>query len=171
MANNKNYSLQLIVCSGIMLILNCLFCALCHAQTVPSAELINNAKRYDGKTVIYTGEVIGEVMERSGGMYAWANVNDGVNAIGIWLGKELTGIKNGNIGSYKSRGDIIEIEGVFHRSCIEHGGDLDIHAVSLRKVKDGLVISEKINAGKRNLAIGLTGGLCLVLILNRLKRK
>lgn len=171
MKSNKVYSLQFTAYSSIMLVVNCLFCALCYAQTVSSAELINNAKRYDGKTIIYTGEVIGEVMERAGGMYAWANVNDGGNAIGIWLDKKLTGIKTGNTGSYKSRGDIIEIEGVFHRSCIEHGGDLDIHAVSLRKVKDGLVIPEKINIVKRNLVIILAGGLCLVLILNLLKRK
>ncbi len=163
---------QFTIYSSMMFIVNCLFYALCYAQAISSAELINNAKRYDDNTVIYTGEVIGDVMERAKGIYAWVNVNDGVNAIGICLGKELFGgIKTGNIGGYKSRGDIIEIKGVFHRSCIEHGGDLDIHAVSLRKVKDGLVISEKIDMVKRNLAIILAGGLCLVSILNRLKRK
>ncbi len=170
MTTNKNYSLQFTVYSCIMLIVNCLFCALCYAQPVSSAELINNAKRYDGKTIIYTGEVIGDVMKRAKGINAWVNVHDGVNAIGIWLGKEhFYEIKTG--GGYKLRGDIIEIEGVFHRSCIEHGGDLDIHAVSLRKVNDGVDIPETINTGKKNLAIILAGGLCLVLILNRLKRK
>jgi hypothetical protein len=182
MKNKKIYSfrrrqtslwpVQLTVYSIMLLIFNCLLCTLCYAETVSSSELINNAKRYDGKTVIYTGEVIGEIMERDRGVYAWANVHDGVNAIGIFLGKDqYGGMTSGNKGGYKYRGDIFEIEGVFHRSCIEHGGDLDIHAVSLRKVRDGGIIPEKINAGKINLAILLAGGLCLVLILNRLRHK
>ncbi len=171
MKNNRIYSLQLVVCSGIMLLLNCLLCTLCYAKTISSAELINNAKRYDGKTVVYTGEVIGEVMLRNRGIAAWVNVLEGSNAIGIWLGKELMGFREGHIGNYKSRGDIIEIEGVFHRSCLEHGGDLDIHALNLSKVSDGADMPETINTVKRNLVIILAGGLCLVLILNRLKRK
>ena len=55
----------------------------CYAQTPTSLELINNAKQYDGKTVNYKGEVIGEVMVR--GDYAWLHVNDGTIAIGIWV--------------------------------------------------------------------------------------
>lgn len=168
MKSKKVYSLQFTAYSSIILLVNCLFCALCYAQTVSSAELINNAKRYDGNTVIYSGEVIGDVMKR--GKYSWLNVHDGINAVGIWIDNDL--IKNiGHAGNYKTRGDFITVKGAFYRRCIEHGGDLDIHAVSLRKVSDGAVIPEKINMVKRNLAIILAGGLCLVLILKRLKRK
>ncbi|MDP2044226.1 MAG: hypothetical protein Q8K15_03545, partial [Candidatus Omnitrophota bacterium] len=53
------------------------------AQTLSSTELINNAKQYDGKLVVYTGEVIGDVMPRGGN--AWVNINDGNNALGVWM--------------------------------------------------------------------------------------
>ncbi len=106
----------------------------CYAQPVSSSELINKAKEYDGKTVIYEGEVIGDIMSR--GEYAWINVNDTKNAIGIWIDKVFT--KDiVYTGSYKSKGDWVEITGVFHRACPEHGGDLDIHGQALRKTKLG----------------------------------
>jgi hypothetical protein len=140
----------------------------CYAQPVSSIELINNAKLYDGKTVTYEGEVIGEVMVR--GEYAWINVNDGQNAVGIWVNKNLTQ----DIlyaGNYKFKGDGLEITGIFHRACPEHGGDLDIHAQGLRKIRPGRQTLEKLNLGKRNLALVLLGVLCLVWILRQLKIK
>jgi hypothetical protein len=138
------------------------------AQPISSTELINSAKQYDGKTVAYEGEVIGDIMVR--GEYAWLNVNDGQNAIGIWMDKDLTK----DIlytGSHKFKGDWIEVTGVFHRACLEHGGDLDIHAQAIRKVRQGRQIIERLNISKRNLAFVLLGVLCLVWILKQLKLK
>ena len=107
---------------------------ICYAQPLSSTELINNARQYDGKTVTYTGEVIGEIMAR--GKFCWLNVNDGNNAIGVWIDKNL--VKDLTyMGSYKSKGDGVEISGTFHRACLQHGGDLDIHAQGLRKIKSG----------------------------------
>lgn len=138
------------------------------AQAVSSTELINNAKKYDNETVFYSGEVIGDIMIR--GQYAWVNVNDNMNAVGIWADRFLiTDISF--TGNYKSRGDIIEIKGTFHRSCPEHGGDLDIHALSLRKINSGAGLRDEISTQKLQLAIWLFGGLGLVWIWNRLKRK
>lgn len=137
-----------------------------YAQPVSSQELINNAKKYDGKAVTYEGEVIGDIMKR--GEYAWVNVNDAKAAIGIWLESSLT--KDILFtGSYKSSGDWVEISGVFNRACLEHGGDLDIHATAIRKIKDGRIIAERLNKQKQNLIFVLLGVLCLVLILKRLK--
>ncbi len=151
-----------------------LFLVLCFAynaviaQSVSSVELINKAKGYDNQIVIYSGEAVGDVMAR--GEFAWVNVFDGVNAIGIWLAKdEAKGINF--TGSFKSRGDVIEAEGIFHRACKEHGGDLDIHAVSLRKIKDGRAVREITDKRKRISAVILLGVLCLVLIWTRLKIK
>ena len=144
----------------------CSLFSVCYAQSISSTDLINNAKEYDGKSVVYTGEVIGDIMVR--GDYAWINVNDGESAIGIWLEKGLTqGINY--TGSYKSKGDWIEISGVFHRACSEHGGDLDIHAQGIRKINGGKEVLESLNVRKRNLAFALLGALCIVWILRRLK--
>jgi len=136
----------------------------CYAQNISSTELINNAKEYDGKTIVYAGEVIGDVMVR--GDFAWINLNDGQNAIGIWLDKNLAKeIKY--TGSYQTKGDRLEITGVFHRSCIQHGGDMDIHAQDLRKISPGKLVKEQLHTVKRNFTIILLGILCLVLIFVR----
>ncbi|MFA5144837.1 MAG: DNA-binding protein [Candidatus Omnitrophota bacterium] len=158
------------VISYQLLVISLLLCchALCSAQPISSSELINNAKQYDGKIVVYEGEVIGDVMAR--GDHAWVNINDGENAIGIWINSSLA--KDiAYTGSYKSVGDGIEVTGVFHRACAEHGGDLDIHAQAIRKTTSGRNIREKLNPGKRNFVIVLLGVFCLVWILTLLKRK
>jgi len=138
------------------------------AQSVSSTELIRNAKQYDGKIVVYEGEVIGDIMKR--GDNSWVNINDGNNAIGVWisnsLAKEIT-----YTGSYKAKGSWVEITGIFHRACPEHGGDLDIHAQAIRKTGTGKIIIEKLNIGKRNFAVILIGALGLIWILTLLKSK
>jgi hypothetical protein len=140
----------------------------CYAQPISSSELINHAKEYDGKVVVYAGEVIGDIMQR--GDYAWINVNDGKNAIGIWINvslvKEIT-----YTGSYKSLGDEVEITGIFQRACAEHGGDLDIHAQAIRKLASGRPQQHKLNPAKLNQAIILLGITCLIWIFSRFKHK
>lgn len=148
------------------------FCVLsftyAHAQPLSSVELIKNSRLYEGKTVVFAGEVIGDVMLRSD--YAWVNLNDGTNAIGVWVERSLASQIH-NSGSYKSRGDWIEVVGLFNRSCLQHGGDLDIHAQSLRKLSTGGLVIERFNLGKRNLTITLAALLSLVWILSLLKKK
>ena len=106
----------------------------CSAQMPTSLELINNAKQYDSKIITYKGEVIGDVMIR--GDYAWLHVNDNIIAIGIWAPKTMVqDIRYA--GDYHKKGDIVEVSGTFHRSCLEHGGDLDIHASEINKITPG----------------------------------
>ncbi len=129
----------------------------CYAQDSASLDLLNNAKQYDGKTISYKGEVIGDVMIR--GDYAWIHVNDGYIAIGIWTPKSL--IEDIHYaGSYHKRGDIVKVSGVFHRSCSEHGGDLDIHASEIEKVTSGIPIIQPISKKKAYI-----GAISLILVL------
>jgi hypothetical protein len=129
------------------------------AQTISSTNLINNAKDFDGQVVVYRGEVIGEVMSR--GEYAWVNLNDGKNALGIWIKKDLVA-PIANAGSYKVIGDTVEVSGVFHRSCLVHGGDLDIHAESLRLVENGRRVRQHLSSRRLKLAFGL-GAILIIL--------
>jgi hypothetical protein len=138
------------------------------AQGISSSELIDKAKEYEGKTVVYEGEVIGEVMAR--GDFAWVNLYDGNNAIGIWLPKNLTQ-DIVYAGGYQSQGDRLEVVGVFQRACPEHGGDLDIHAQAVRKTDSGRLSLEKLNLAKRNLALILGAVLVLIWILSLLRRR
>ena len=141
------------------------FCGtVCYAQQISSTELINNAKEYDGKSVVYVGEAVGDVMAR--GDFVWVNLNDGENAIGVWLNKELAGeIKF--TGSYHAEGDRLEITGVFQRNCIQHGGDMDIHAQDIRKISLGKLVKEELDKGKISFTFILLGILCLALIFVR----
>jgi hypothetical protein len=144
------------------------FCgAVCYAQQISSTELINNAKEYDGKSVVYVGEVIGDVMVR--GDFAWVNINDGKNAIGVWLNEGLAK-EIQFTGSYRAKGDRLEITGVFQRNCIQHGGDMDIHVQSIRKISPGKLIKEELDTGKRNFVFILLVVLCLVFVFVRRQR-
>ena len=152
------------------LVLCAMLCTPCpgFSQSISSAELINNAKQYDGKLVIYEGEVIGDVMLR--GEYAWINVNDEKNAIGIWIKKEL--IKDiVYTGSYKVGGDLVEITGKFNRSCVEHGGDLDIHAQSITKISSGNKTPHSVNKEEINLILFLSGIITVVFLLRLITKK
>jgi hypothetical protein len=170
MGRDKGKDMKRLLYRGIAF---CLFLAvnsqlsafLAYAQGVASDELIKNAQAYDGKPVVFEGEAVGEVMRR--GAHAWVNLHDGKNAIGIWMPLSFTG-DIGYTGSYKAKGDWLEATGIFRKSCPEHGGDLDIHAHSLRKVNVGRPLVQRMNPGKKNFALVLAGALCLVLILRQL---
>ena len=138
------------------------------SQSLSSGELIRNAKEYDGKLIVYSGEVIGEVMLR--GAFAWVNINDGENALGAWMSAALAKeIKF--TGNYKSHGDRLEIMGIFHRACLEHGGDLDIHVRSFLKINSGRMVKENFNSDKASLIFILLGALFLIWILTLFKHK
>jgi hypothetical protein len=116
---------------------------------------------------VYQGEAIGDIMLR--GEHAWVNVHDGKNAIGVWVKKDLAG----NItftGSYKFKGDIIEVEGTFNRSCAMHGGDLDIHAEGIAVIQRGRAVDEVVSLSKQKWAIGLGIILLLTVFLTLFKR-
>lgn len=140
----------------------------CYAQPVSSADLINNATRFDAARISYEGEAIGDIMYR--GNFAWVNLHDGTNAIGVWLeGDAAKTIQR--TGSYQSKGDWVEVTGTFHRACIVHGGDLDIHAETVRVIKPGRPYAEKLNVRKINFALVLLVILGAVWILKQLKLK
>jgi hypothetical protein len=57
------------------------------------------------------------------------------------------------IGGYKTRGDVIEVAGVFNRACKEHNGELDIHAYRLSVVREGFCEKERIDRVRPYLAV------------------
>jgi len=155
----KSFFLLLVLC--LVLVVSS---SNCYAQTSTSLELINNAKQYDGKIITYKGEVIGDVMIR--GEHAWLHVNDGIIAIGIWAPKTMVqDIRYA--GDYHKKGDTVEVSGTFHRSCLEHGGDLDIHAFGINKITPGSLVIQPIS--KKKVYIGISS-LILVLLFYALKK-
>ncbi len=138
-----------------------------YAQQISSSELINNTKKYNGQVVTYQGEVIGDIMTRRD--YAWVNLNDGYAAIGIWMRKtELKDVKY--FGDYRAKGDVIEVTGIFNRSCPEHGGDLDIHAQEIRKVLSGEPSVNRLSMEKFYIGFFSTLALLFFYLISKLLR-
>lgn len=126
--------------------------ALAEGESVGSNELIDRAKDYDGTTVVYEGEVVGDILYR--GDFAWLAVFDGSNTIGVYATAEQAS-KIAIVGGYGKRGDTVRVAGVFHRACAQHGGDMDIHAESLGVLATGEVVQMPLSRLVRALAIAL----------------
>jgi hypothetical protein len=139
-----------------------------YAQVISSNELINNAKQYNGKTVAYQGEIIGDIMARRD--FAWINLHDGKAAVGVWIKKDL--VRNIIFtGGYRAIGDEVKVEGVFNQRCETHGGDLDIHAHGIKIVQKGEGFIESLDLQKRNWTIALGSILFLVALMHNYKSK
>jgi hypothetical protein len=133
-----------------------------------SAQLVEKPKQYNGTTVTFTGEAIGEVMVR--GDYAWIHLNDdayelrnveegaklgGYNSgMAIWVPTELTK-QIDTYGDYKHEGSIVQITGTFNAACREHGGDMDIHATTAALIRPGHEVVDVIPSWKVLLALAL----------------
>lgn len=115
-----------------------------------SAELVERPAEYDGASVDFIGEAVGDVMVR--GENAWIHLNDdaymyenveqgaplgGFNSgMPVWLAAELAeGIER--VGDHSNEGDRVRVRGTFNAACAEHGGDMDIHATDLEVVAPG----------------------------------
>jgi hypothetical protein len=112
-------------------------------------DLIEHAKEYDGQQVTVTGEVIGDIMRR--GDTGWINVSDGSGDLGVWAPTAaLASVKVA--GRYHTRGDQVEVTGIFHRGDPAQGGDLDLQATSVRVVEAGAPVAHPIDEGSFVLA-------------------
>jgi hypothetical protein len=130
-------------------------------------DLIENAKDLDGQEVVIQGEAIGESMRR--GDYYWLNINDGSNAIGVWLSSAEID-NNKFYGNYKNIGDTLNITGSFYRACKKHGGEADFHATSLEVVESGYSVNVTVSIPK-SIAAAILSILALFLYVVFLKIK
>jgi hypothetical protein len=143
-----------------------------------STTLVEDAKEWDGRTVTFTGEAVGEAMRR--GTMAWIHVNDdayglhegagtllaGFNGgIGVWVETRLAS-RITVFGDYGHHGDVVEVTGVFHAACPQHGGDMDIHAGSLRVTRAGQRVKHPVDP-RRILTAGMMGALAALLFIVR----
>jgi len=107
------------------------------ARAESGQALIENSASFDGKTVTFTGEVIGVLMRDN---YAWVNILDNEVAIGVWCSAE-DARKVTVIGDYRHGGDTVEAIGTFRMADPEQGGDLDIRADNFTVVAVGQELS------------------------------
>ena len=142
--------------------------ALAEGESVNSNDLIDHAKDYDNQTIVYEGEALGDILYR--GEYAWLAVSDGNNTIGVYVTKAQAE-QISLVGGYGKRGDTVHINGVFHRACAEHGGDLDIHADSVTILVKGAAVAMPVSRVVAVLAalLPLPAAALLLLVWQRRK--
>jgi hypothetical protein len=122
-------------------------------------DILAKPELYDNQTVAIEGEVIGEPLnEREG---AWINVSSGGYALGAFFQQNdaLAAIRN--FGSYKKRGDRVQVEGTFYSFCPQHA-QRGIHASRLVIVKEGGVYGDEVAEYKVYLSFVL-GIICVLL--------
>ncbi|MEM3401859.1 MAG: hypothetical protein QW179_04980 [Candidatus Hadarchaeales archaeon] len=104
-------------------------------------ELVENSRSFDGKRVTISGEVIGVFKKESAG---WINIFENGWAIGVLVTKEQA--ENiAFVGDYRHHGDVVMVTGIFHMSCSEHGGSMDIHAENFTLLSAGWEIQRLPN--------------------------
>ncbi|MGB9641819.1 MAG: DNA-binding protein [Candidatus Ratteibacteria bacterium] len=134
----------------IVFVIVLIMTAFCRGQSIPA--LVNNPDLFDGKIVSVDGELVGDIIEGKGGF--WVNVLEADVAIGVWCPLAARG-KIKFLGRYDVEGDIVRVEGVFHKRCVEHTGDMDIHAGSIEVLKQGRIKEEEIPIEKVIFAFSL----------------
>lgn len=133
-------------------------------RAVSSIDMIEGAALLDGSKVAFTGEAIGQAMER--GTMAWVNVADSGGAIGVWMDAE-TAAAIRTLGSYRFRGDELRVTGTFSRACGEHGGDMDIHADLVEILRPGERTPHPLDAARLSTAVALSLAAAAALLLLR----
>jgi hypothetical protein len=139
-------------------------------EEVNSSTLVEEAKKWNGRQVIFTGEAVGEGMVRgqkcwihlNDDAYMWKNIEEGAKLGGynsgqaVWLDAGLAG-KITYYGNYLYEGDIVKVTGTFHSVCRDHGGDMDIHADTLEIVRIGHPVKHTVNFKQAWLSLVLLG--------------
>jgi len=135
--------------------------------TFTVSELINGKQLYNNLVIQFEGEVIGQRLSKAA--YVWINIQDAEhNAIGAYMPREMSDLIQ-FYGTYKTRGDKVLIEGVYHTKCEEHGGDTDIHVQKLEILQVGSARDpDKLNM---NLVIGCCILFFVILYLFYRKKK
>lgn len=120
------------------------------AAVIP--DLIEKASFYDGKRIAVEGEVIGEKLARPDGV--WITILENGTALGVFVSADDAS-RVTMFGSYGHSGDRVSVKGVFHRACLDHGGDLDLHADTIVKLAEGKAATHAVVPVRAFWAIAL----------------
>jgi hypothetical protein len=136
---------------------------------VTSAQVLGCPVAFDGRSVTFVGELVGDLLTRDGG--AWVLVNDddyalelgplpshrdrrGTNSgLSVWLPEGLHRQVTG-LGGPGQRGDLVRIDGVVRRADRSDGGGLTLRADSLEVLSPAAPVEEPLNVAQVWLAVG-----------------
>jgi hypothetical protein len=146
----------------LILMLSALFIlygSLGYSITLP--ELLSE-KGYDQQIIEVSGEIIGPPIKKNNGWFI--NVDIGGGVIGVFT-KKLPKLKH--YGSYKEKGDVVKVQGIFYNTCKEHRGETDIHSQGIEVIKMGETIPHPIKKANAIAAILLSFLAILFVLLYR----
>lgn len=150
---------------------------------VYSSEVLDCPSAFDRQAVTYTGEVVGDVLQREGG--AWLLVNDDAYALevgplqghsqfrgtntglSVWLPDPLPDLTP---GGPDRRGTIIRVDGVIQRADPKDGGGLTLTALdanSTTVVEDAQTLDRPLNRGQALVAALLSLVAVAIIVVER----
>lgn len=118
-------------------------------QTITLKSLVDNPEEYDQKIISLQAELIGEPLTTDTG--TWFNLGANDYNIGVFLNQKEVLEKVNHWGSYKEKGDIVRIKGVFYKNCPLHN-QRGIHLIDLSVKEQGQEVKHKISQQKRKFA-------------------
>lgn len=149
---------------------------------VSSTAVVECPDIFDGQSVIYVGEVVGDILRRDGG--AWVLVNDDDYALKVGpagASGELRGLNSGlsvwlpdpladelsSPGGPGWRGDVIQVAGTIRRVDPDDGGGLTLRATTMEVVAVAMEVDRPLDAAQLALALGLVAIVAALFVLER----
>lgn len=141
----------------VLLLISCWIVPVEAEEGVPCASLsalVEEAVERDGKTFVIRGELIGEPLTADHGV--WLNILEEGNPLAVFCPEPQAGPCLSLIGgSHARRGHRLQLTGVLHRVCLEHGADHDFHATSVRVESEPQETPDNAASGEVYLLVGL----------------
>jgi hypothetical protein len=145
---------------------------------VSSATLIDCPAEFDGRTVVFVGEVVGAVLRR--GSHAWLQLNDDSYALAggplpthrITAGGNAglavrvpAAVADGieHVGGHRARGDVLHVTGVFEQTHPADAGGPAIEAREAHLVRRGEDVTHPVH--RRRLAVAVVLQVCTGLVV------
>lgn len=126
--------------------------------------LVGANRSLDNATVVFTGEVVGDIMNGGDG-HKWVNLlGDDGSSIGVLVTDEMAE-RVENTGDNSTTGSTLQVRGKCHIDCGEHQGELDVHALDIRVLDAGGPITHYADGNDVKTGLALcAGGFVLLLI-------
>lgn len=146
---------------------------------VRSADVMSCPDLFDGRTVTYTGEVVGDVLDRDGG--AWVLMNDdayalesgplpahrefrgGNTGLSVWLPDQLVELAD-TPGRPGQRGDVLRVRGRINRVDPADGGGLTLRAFDADVVAEAAAVEVPVHTAQVAVA-GVFAALAVLAVL------
>jgi hypothetical protein len=155
-------------------------------ERVSSTQVHLCPAAFDEREVTYVGEVVGELLPREGGVWAWVNDDDYALRTGPLVGhRERAGFNTGLAvwlpdglheeidapGRPGRRGDVIKVRGELLRTDPDDGGGTTIRAEQLDVLAEAVEIDDPLHVPQAIAAGLLTLGAAATLVWSRRARR